>query len=960
MAGDIGCYTLINDEEADLDLSSQDLRKQLESNKVDDKIDALKVAIQLMLNGEKLPSLLMTVIRYVMPCDDHTVKKLLLIFWEVVPKYGQDGKLLHEMILVCDAYRKDLQHPNEYVKGSTLRFLCKLKEPELLEPLMPSIQECLSNRHAYVRRNAVLAIFTIYKNFDHLIPDAPELVQRFLEQEENPSCKRNAFMMLITADQTRALEYLSTCIDSVHTFNEILQLVIVELVNKVCRNDARQRSRFIRCIYNLLNSESAAVRYDAAGALLTLSSAPTAVTAAAKAYIDLVAKEADNNVKLIVLDRLIGLKSASNERVLQDLIMDLLKILASPDLDVRKKTLGLVMDLVVNRNINEVVGYLKKELARVSSQDNFDKAGEYRQLLVRTLHTLGVKFPEAASSIAPQLMEFLTDDTEDGATSAVDVVLFVREAFERLPDMRSDMMSKLLGSFGDIKSAKVIRAALWVIGEYTQTQSDVEEAFESITGSLGALPLVDSELQAAAAAEEAEEGDEGPKLVTRTRITADGTYATESVYTSTGPARAEAPALRQALLDGDFFVGSALAAALTKMALRYSHMSGVDQQAAHRLKARAMFIMASVAHLGNTNIPTTSIAPDARDRIMSCIRTVANPTPALESSFLESCHNNFNSMISAVRALTENSQKKSKEVQAQADDLITFRALRGNAEEDKNEDDFELSVSKATGVDDKDDKASKLSKVFQLSGFSDPVYVEAYVNVHQYDILLDVLVVNQTSDTLQNLTLELATLGDLKLTEKPQTHTLAGHDFCNIRANVKVSSTDTGIIFGNIVYDISGATSDRNCVILNDIHIDIMDYITPAYCSDVDFRSMWAEFEWENKVGKLTSRHVSPCWFSLSARTRYADRLRLQVTVRTGIKSLRDYLEHLQKTTNMKCLTPESALSGDCNFLAANLYARSVFGEDALANLSIELLPDGQVVNETRWLHHQCSLTIPC
>jgi vesicle coat complex subunit len=27
------------------------------------------------------------------------------------------------MILVCDAYRKDLLHPNEYVRGSTLRYL---------------------------------------------------------------------------------------------------------------------------------------------------------------------------------------------------------------------------------------------------------------------------------------------------------------------------------------------------------------------------------------------------------------------------------------------------------------------------------------------------------------------------------------------------------------------------------------------------------------------------------------------------------------------------------------------------------------------------------------------------------------------------------------------------------------------------------------------------------------------
>ena len=35
------------------------------------------------------------------------------------------------------------------------------------------------------------------------------------------------------------------------------------------------------------------------------------------------------------------------------------------------------------------------------------------------------------------------------------------------------------------------------------------------------------------------------------------------------------------------------------------------------------------------------------------------------------------------------------------------------------------------------------------------------------------------------------------------------------------------------------------------------------------------------------------------------------------------------------CCTPQ-AMTGQCGFLAANLYARSIFGEDALANLSIE------------------------
>ncbi len=70
------------------------------------KTEALKKVIQMILNGEKMSSLLMTVIRFVMPLQDHMIKKLLLIFWEIVPKYTPDGKMLHEMILVCDAYRK--------------------------------------------------------------------------------------------------------------------------------------------------------------------------------------------------------------------------------------------------------------------------------------------------------------------------------------------------------------------------------------------------------------------------------------------------------------------------------------------------------------------------------------------------------------------------------------------------------------------------------------------------------------------------------------------------------------------------------------------------------------------------------------------------------------------------------------------------------------------------------------
>jgi len=73
------------------------------------------------------------------------------------------------------------------------------------------------------------------------------------------------------------------------------------------------------------------------------------------------------------------------------------------------------------------------------------------------------------------------------------------------------------------------------------------------------------------------------------------------------------------------------------------------------------------------------------------------------------------------------------------------------------------------------------------------------------------------------------------------------------------------------------------------------------------------------------------------------------VAVNTSITEVQGFLDHIVASTNMKCLTPLSALEGDCGFLAANLYAKSVFGEDALVNVSVEKQPsDGKLTGYIR------------
>lgn len=867
----------------------------------------------------------MTIIRFVLPLQNHTIKKLLLIYWEIVPKTSPDGKLLQEMILVCDAYRKDLQHPNEFLRGSTLRFLCKLKEPELLEPLMPAIRACLEHRHSYVRRNAVLAIFTIYKNFEWLVPDGPELIANFLDTQQDMSCKRNAFLMLLHADQERALNYLASCLDQVNNFGDILQLVIVELIYKVCHANPAERSRFIRCIYNLLNSTSNAVRYEAAGTLITLSTAPTAIKAAASCYIELIIKESDNNVKLIVLDRLIAMKENENmERVMQELVMDILRVLSAPDIEVRRKTLNLALDLVSSRNIEEMVLVLKKEVSKTHNVEHED-TGKYRQLLVRTLHTCCIKFPDVAVSVIPVLVEFLSDTNE---LAASDVLIFIREAIQKFPNLKSLIIEKLIESFPVINSVKIHRASLWILGEYCQTEDDITQVFDVINQAIGEIPMVEAEQKRLAGEKSEEEQVSANQTnVPTNRVTSDGTYATQSAFSiQTVIKKEQRPPIRQYLMEGDFFIGTVLASSLTKLVLKYLELEK-NQKKCNRICTQAMLIMSSILHLGKSGFPSKKITNDDSDRIFLCLRTLSERTPEIVDVFTKLCRDALSHMLIAQRdeECLAQAEKQKKTAKVQPDDPIQFSALSNGRNDQLGENVFESSLNQAlagtkpTGLSEVASPNNKLNKVTQLTGFSDPVYAEAYVHVNQYDIVLDVLIVNQTSDTLQNCTLELATLGDLKLVERPHPVVLAPHDFCNIKANVKVSSTENGIIFGNIVYDTS-ITS--NVVVLNTIHIDIMDYILPASCNDTEFRQMWQDFEWENKV-----------------------------SVNTTITDLHEYLRHLLKSTNLKCLTPEKALSGQCGFMAANMYAKSIFGEDALANLSIEKpidRPDAPVIGHIR------------
>jgi coatomer subunit beta len=116
------------------------------------------------------------------------------------------------------------------------------------------------------------------------------------------------------------------------------------------------------------------------------------------------------------------------------------------------------------------------------------------------------------------------------------------EVVEKFPPLRTTICEKLIQNLGEIKSGKVYRGVFWILGEYAETIPEIQNIFQQLRKIIGELPILASEqrLLDEAGAEGEEKKDEVKTEAAKPRVLADGTYATETAFTSANSARLEA------------------------------------------------------------------------------------------------------------------------------------------------------------------------------------------------------------------------------------------------------------------------------------------------------------------------------------------------------------------------------------------------------------------------------------
>lgn len=929
-------------------LGVKDLKMTLEKGDMASRAGALEAMIRLHLNGEPQNHMIMSVIKYITPLEDHLIKKLVLYFWEVVEKTDKDGKLLSEMILICSFLREDLLHPNEYVRGLTLRFLCKVKEKELIEPLISSVVQNLTHRVTYVRRAAVMAVHAICKRFPELLPDAPELVEKFISEENDVSARRNAFDMLVECAPERAVQFLTAFRESgdMADAGAVFQMSVVDFARQMIRANPYDKARYVAILFSILQSKDPAVRYQCATTLLSLSSSPTAIRQAVLTFIDLLRTHSDNSVRLIVVDKLDSMRTRFGD-ILQDSLLDVMSALANGTTEIRRRVVALAVELVTSKNVDAFLNAMKKELMRLKSEgDLLDQASmqEYKQLVIRAIRTSVMRQPHMATTVLPMMMDYICD-TSGGSN---EVISFIREILHVQPALRAGTLRQLINVFFVITSSQVVRTVLWLFGSHVSSAAEVLEVLELLISSVKPLPLTPPDVSLASV-----NGDGSvalaPAMQAVTTVREDGTYVTSYTSLAAGTTAAEATdktggastGLRLRIVEGDYFVASAFSSTLSKLIIRLFNEFGdaVDASTLSRVQDDALMVLKSIIEYGTTSGEAYAMDENSHEHIRLAMLMIANPQSPFLTAFLDDSYKALNAVEStlagaAVGEVVDEESCKAKEPAAfcNIDTPVIFTQLTQGKDaflELEATDDLGSAVANAS-MDKTDEFLKRLEKTVPLSGFCDQVYCEATVTVHQFDVSVDWYLVNRTPYVLRDLTIELASLGGMKLCERPQVHTLSPHDVLKLRTSLKVNSAETGVIYGNVLYDTPNG--ERCCVVLDDIHVDIMDYIKPASCLITEFREKWGTFDWENTI-----------------------------TVCTGKTDLREYVEFVMRETNMQLLEPypdvdEEELQGifhsseedGYDYVSCSLYARTIFGEDALANVSVERDAHGKISGVVR------------
>ena len=485
--------------------------------------DALEQLV-LYSYSETIPShLLMPVVQYTATSNDHRVIKLLLLFLENLDTRDSLGKMRPEFILITDAIRKLLLHPNEYVRGSALRFLYKISDKEILYQLLTPILDNLKHHDEYVRRHAAILVGRMARDIPGFAEDLSESIIEALSVEAD---QRTLTAMLYASYQANTVEAANNTVNMNQFYSADMKLAILNVAVQTYRKYPQFRAKFLETVVEFCEDESIAVRLQSAFVLRKISNNPSAIKATAATYCQLLDTIVDENQRSFVVQELIEMIE-ENRGIMSQFALEMAQgINVSGNMKV--KLLNELVNLVSEDNSAALVPLVASKEPEA----------------IEALKALLLRFPSVSTIIAEQIGSYINDND---VTIAEPASILLKDC--GIAGARKVAYRIFSTSLEVCSISSILARAIWSVSEFCDNAN----------------------LAADILSEYANFSEDNEKIgQSATTLNEDGTYITQNKTTSDRN-------LHTMLREGDAYLGLALVSALIRLKLRGAAINNLEQ-----------------------------------------------------------------------------------------------------------------------------------------------------------------------------------------------------------------------------------------------------------------------------------------------------------------------------------------------------------------------------------------------
>ena len=932
------CYLYIDEEPLS---SYRDVLKKISSKVISDKQDALQTVLGSMVNDDNYPEdLMINVIHHLTIVDDIKIKKMLFLFWEVIDKHKPDGTMKDEIILLCNGIRKDLDSPNEYIRGRTLRLLTKLPYKEILENVKAAVFDNIKHVHPYVRSNAIMCVLSFIDNFGvDIVPDSlPDDLKEIILKDTDTATRRNAYVLYSRISPMESLSLTQEIMENneISELGDLFALCIVENLRKLNKIFPQKSSNFIRLLLELSVHKSHSVLFEIGSLLLEISSNPNVVSSAVNILCSLLHEERDNNTLIIILKKLYNIKNRHGE-ILQEQILTFANLInLNYAVELRNLSFKLIDELITESTITQVFDKFMNIFTQLNSVNESEFTIELKSSMLKCMLKNIIKFPKIDKMYILFVLEKNITFKKDKlfVYSQISTIKQLFTVYNKSEDENSililnEMLKKIIKLFEEIDQYEIMETCIWILANYSKDVPLLQQSFDLILKNLGDLnfEFLEEELTLEKMDSDIINNDSAKRTVTKTVILPDGTYGTvtEILDVKEIKKQKEFKYLRKFILETSFYFSANLVSALTNIIFKMNKLKF------DKFKIYYFNTLNIICAILKMNSKLIYKDPDNTNHIKMCLKFLLSNNNTIYdewNSYMQKYEKQLKLAQDQTKLEQELSNIKSKDFKNnQPDDFISFRHCKiydpDNPDLGEDESDMNLINKQNVEINDElfntnsssresDNKKRRFVEV--LSGTEDPLFVEAEVNIYTYDLSIEFTIKNKSKNALQNVSLQLFVPKEFSIIEKPPIFTLEPNETVHVRSSVKFTKTINAYIFGQISFN--NFKGENSFIHLSGLFIELLSTYKENI-SDLDFRKNWSDYTWEHNV-MIVSRK----------------------------KKFSECVNELIKGLNMTLVSPKTIemINDEFPFMVCNLYAKTKLGENALVNLSVERSKDNKII----------------